>query len=265
MLWILALATAAAAPSCPEPMTPGALSALGDQAVELFLNGRVDELHALTQRADQGLPCLDGPLGVAEATSWHQLHALDAFTRVDDQATTASFRALLAIAPAYQLPEALRANGFLRQALEQARDPAEAQPETVAVPRPYELVVDGVPSDRIPRAWTPVVQARRQSGALLWSEVLAPNEAVKLDLPRRHATLLIPAGVLAVGSAGLGVWALQTVHDPPSHDTLAALDSQARADTLQSWEDGLRGLDIAAVGTAAGALGLGVLWYTVRW
>lgn len=166
--------------------------------------GFLDAYSAL--RAE--LHCLGEPATPEVAAKWHRLRALAAFTRADDDAVLAAFRAAQAAQPGYVLPLAVAPEGHPLRGLygrAAASDPAELVP--VDLPRRSHLIVDGSGGAAVPVDRDALVQQVR-GDTVFWTRTLpAGTPLPELVVPERRGGWAWWAGSGAAAVASAGLWA----------------------------------------------------------
>ena len=256
---------APASAACPVPVPVRELSqtvSLGDAAYTAMDE---EAFQAAEAQAARMLPCVGEEITSSNAASYHRLQALSAFLVRDHARTVASFRAVLAAAPGYVLPEDLAPpNHPMRVDFEVAQGAVDAPPRPLPRAREGWVKVDGRSEASAPtdRPW--VFQHLDDAGqvvhtALVPSGGAVPDYASRGRVasaaagPRLSKPLAITAGVATVAS---GVFFLAArgaeanFWDPTT--PTADLDSlRTRTNTL-GWLSA--GVGVVAVGAGAGAV-----------
>lgn len=235
----------------------------GDAAFADMEDTRFQEARSTTLRE---IPCVEGSFTSTQAAALHRLQALGAFLDREHADAVGSFRALLAIAPGYQLPESLAPEGHpLRLYFDIAAGMQEIEGDALPVPRTGWVQIDGRAAETVPIDRPYLFQYFDESGTVAKTALVRPG-LTPPDYPARpehdggklgvHVPLVITAGAAAVVSGSLYLVAAQqesefwdTETDPADLETI-----RKRANTLGALSTGI---GVVALGTGVSAVVVG--------
>ncbi|MDP6935468.1 MAG: hypothetical protein QGG40_21280 [Myxococcota bacterium] len=172
MLVALLMSLAAQA-ACFEKTTAGALVDAVGAAEAAFAAMDIEGFGRARESARTAVDCIGDPLTVVDAAAYHRLNALDGFVENDETATVSSFRASLALQPAFVLPSSLAPEGGpLHGFYEKARAQPSTEQVDVAPPTGHILMVDGKRATGRPTDRPAILQLQNEQGAVVWTAYL---------------------------------------------------------------------------------------------
>ena len=187
---LLALGLATAQAACPAPVDVHHLSQSISMADGAFNDMDLDAFHAARAQSLAALGCLSEPLTTTQIAALYRMQAFGAFVDRDKAAGVLYLRALLAVAPAYILPEAVAPPGHpLRAWYDEALVRAPGPTAVVAPPQRGWVQVDGRTVEQRPTDRPYVFQVFNADGGVISTHLLAAGEA-----PPPYAT---PPAILA--------------------------------------------------------------------
>ncbi len=206
--------SAALAADCEAPVTAKAFAQIVSAGDTAYAN--LDETGFRTARsqATAALPCLSEGLTSGQAAAYHRLEALGAFLDRDHAGAVASFKALRAAAPGYELPEAMAPpNHPLRTYFDIAVGAPEVPGRPLRKPSTGWVHLDGAGADELPTDRPAIYQRFTETGALTETLMVRPGLPVAALTPestdrarperRINVGLASAAGVAALASGGL--------------------------------------------------------------
>jgi hypothetical protein len=101
------VAHAQAGTGCDEPVSTATLARHISRADVAFARMNESDFHDARFEAEQALICLGAPIQTGQAAAFYRMHALGAFLDGDHARAVSWFRSVVAVAPRYQLPDAL--------------------------------------------------------------------------------------------------------------------------------------------------------------
>jgi len=247
---------------CPAPVTASELAQLVSLGDAAFADMDADTFSELRMKVIQGIPCLSDELNQTQVAALHRMQALAAFLDRDPAASVGYFRSLLAVAPGYELPEALAPEGHpLRLYFEVAAGTFSPPTVPIEAPRSGAVFVDGKVATQAPIDRPYLFQYSDEAGKVTTSALVRPG----LDPPtypahsprdRKEARVNLPlattAGLAALASGGLYLAASHsesTFWDPATSD--ADLEALRKRTNTMGWLSA--GVGVVAVGTGAAA------------
>jgi len=261
------LATGGAARAeCPAPVSASELSQLVSLGDAAFADMDDVGFNELRMKVVQAVPCLSESLNSSQSAALYRMRALAAFLDKDPAASVAYFRALLAVAPGYELRETLAPDGHpLRLYFEVAAGTFSPPGTSLDEPRVGVLYVDGkagvvAPVDRPYLFQYADAAGKISTTALITPGLAPPTYPALVERERSGGGINVPlaatAAVAALASGGFYLAAshnASTFWDPATAD--ADLDAlRSRTNTL-GWLSA--GAGVVAVGTGAAAVWVG--------
>ena len=264
--------------SSAQACTAEVLQAAIDDAFSSFLVRSQDDLRAARQRIEQTVACLEEPIDPPLVRHLHLAVALDEFARYprDDDAV---YESLKGVDP-QDLDSIVSAEHLLAQMMTLTQQQTSAPPIAVVLPEGCCLLLDGEEATARPIDRAALVQLTDETGTVLLSGWLAPEQPVPVEHCPPIATVAAPSepgptgrGLRMAGGAGLAVSSGLLTAALIAQHRYTALDEQPldgrTIETLQAEADGLRQtgntLASAAVATSTlstAALGVGLI---LRW
>lgn len=276
---LLALVLPTVRAECPA--SPEALKGYLDDAMQAYVDLDPDAFAVARDAGREALECVDQPLDASLAGAYHRMEGLSGLVSRDDRRTLNSFRASVAVEPAWEMPEDVAPPGHpLSMAYEAARMAAPSARVSVSVPRCSVLYVDGVQTTARPRDRPAILQiVNDEDAAVLWTSYIAPpaeppswgsipaiatmdcDEPVALEEPdRSYRALLIGSGVTALTSGVLATGALVNrarYIDQDYVDRASGEELRARANTLFYGAQAAAALSVGLGGTG---IAMRVVW-----
>jgi len=259
---------------CDGPVSARTLSQLVSAGDVAFADLNESGFQVARWNAGQAVPCLNEPLSTGQVASYHRLEALASFLDRDHAQTVMSFKAVLSVAPGYDLPLSLAPDNHpLRVDFEVASGLAAGALVPMPTPTEGSVMVDGTPAEGVPLDRPYIFQYIGADGAVAHSELVRPGMPLP-EYPSKgsrspgpkagggggglslNVPLAVTAGAAALASGGLylaasgkaaSFWDTTT---PPAQ--LPELRRQTN--TLQGLS---LGAGIVAVGAGAGAVVVG--------
>ena len=258
---------------CDGPVSARTLSQLVSAGDVAFADLNESGFQVARWNAGQAVPCLNEPLSTGQVASYHRLEALAAFLDRDHAQTVMSFKAVLSVAPGYDLPLSLAPDNHpLRVDFEVASGLAAGALVPLPTPTEGSVIVDGTPAEGVPLDRPYVFQYIGANGAVAHSELVRPGMPLP-DYPSKAARgarpsgggggglslnvpLAVTAGAAALASGGLYLAANGKAASFWNTNTPAAQlpDLRRQTNTLQGLS---LGAGVVAVGAGAGAVVVG--------
>lgn len=249
ILFLLGLPARAA---CPASTTD--LRAAIDQGVEAYESWDWEHFGLAVADVDALLGCLAEPLSPKDAAQVHLFGALQAGVKKDEARATVAFQSLLALDPAFELPQSLGSPGsLLRRAYEAAR--AADVGESVRL-HDEGWIVDGQPAARrLPLSRPALVQRLGDDGLQTWvvsgQPLPDPLELATARPAPRPAVLGL--GVASGVSLALGALSFVAArHTSSAYPDAGTPEEAARLNALN------HASFLGGAGLGAAGLGLGV-------
>ena len=225
------------------------------RADDRYLAMDLDGFTGARDEAREAVDCLVIVITPADAAAFHRMEALDAFLAQDDARTIEGFRAVLALQPRHQLPDALAPKGNpLHDLFVEAAKLPPSSTEPVELSGRDQLYIDGVLIAARPTDRPTIAQITDDEGTVKVSTYLLPGEELgPPPKPRSRRgpskTLTFAAlgtGAVAAGLYGVAVQSRLSFDDPTTPRSELA-DLQARTNMAQ-WG----AIGVAVVGTGLG-------------
>ncbi len=251
---------------CSEPVPVSRLAQDVSAADAAFANMDDTSYYNARNAVLSALPCADAPLSASQAAALYRMLALGTFLDGDHPGTVSWFRALLAVAPGYQLPDDIAPEGNpLRLDFEVAGGLPRARTDALPEPQAGQVLVDGEPASEVPTDRPYLFQYVDESGAVATTRLvqagMSPPEYPSRPARAREGVavnvpLAVVAGVSAVAAGGLYLAAAEQESQFWDSKTAAAdLDAyRSRANTLGALS---AGVGVVAVGSGAAAVLVG--------
>jgi hypothetical protein len=259
---------AAAAEPCELRASARELGQAVAAADAAFADMDEEAFRARRAEAARLVGCLGEGLTPGQAAAWHRLEALGAFLDRDPAAAVAAFKAVLAAAPGYALPESLAPDGHpLRTYLQIAAGTPKTPGLPLAPVKEGWQQLDGEARAEVPADRPFIYQRFDPSGAVATSFAVRPGQLPpELSTPARSAPkardsrvqvqLAVTSGLAAVASGAFYAAARHssaTFWDPSTPN--AELEDLQRATNARGWTSA--GLGAVALGTGAAAFLVG--------
>lgn len=231
---VLLVGLSAAPAHAFDCLVPSRLDTLAERldAAELALSARaLEEFQAQMQGAAMLLPCLEEPVGVEVAASYHRLEGVLHFVSGDREAAVFSLRAARRLAPDAALDADLFAPDHPLALTWSTLPTARPRTRPVPPPRTGTLHFDGTDRGVFPARQSTMAQYLTDGGDVVWTARVLPGRELptyELSLAPEHR-LWAATGLAGLATAGLyaGAWSARTsfVNAPPGlpeteHDRL---------------------------------------------
>ncbi|OGL93367.1 hypothetical protein A3H12_04035 [Candidatus Uhrbacteria bacterium RIFCSPLOWO2_12_FULL_47_9] len=271
--------TSIAQAKCEKPTTITDLAKIGQDGEKAFMDPEgVARLLAFAIRArEQVLPCLQDKITPRDASAFHRLMALSAFTQKDLSRVSAEFHAARKFEPGYEFPIDVVPEGHrLRKLYDQAAALEDGKLEPVFPPDGGYVTVGGVRGAARPEKTPVIIQVFDPFNKILETRYLQPGEklpvwgknpfgitAKDLGIDNKSAwttpkTWYISAGVAAVMT---GVLYVVAMYNKSQFENTSNLDTADSDRNLQGSMDRANAFGTASIVTGAltlGFTGLGV-------
>lgn len=259
---------------CEKPSTILELLKMGKDGETAFAEMNLEQLLLFSTSAREIiLPCLKEKITTPDASAFHRLMALEAFTHNDKDRVVAEFHAARKLDPGYKLPLDVASDGHpLRILYEKSAFAEDGELKLVFPPKGGYVTVGGVRDAPRPEKTPAIIQAFDPFNKVIETRYLQPGEtlpswgknpfgitAKDLGIDQKSAwitpkTWYISAGVTAVITGalyGVAMYNKSQFQDTSGHDTV---DSDHK---LQGYSDRANAFGVASVVTGSLSLVFG--------
>jgi hypothetical protein len=158
---------------CDQPVATSTLARHISRADAAFARMNEQEFQTARWDADSALYCLGEPIQLGQAAAFYRMQALGAFVDGEHARAVAWFRSVLAVAPHYQLPEAIAGQGHpLRIDFEVATGTTVLPGDPVRRPSVGVVRIDGHEAVEFPKDRPFVFQHVGEDGRVFISTVV---------------------------------------------------------------------------------------------
>lgn len=265
------LASQSAYAKCEKPTTIAELMKISQDGEKAFAEMSLERLLTFSTRAKEiVVPCLSEKITTRDASAFHRLMALEAFTHNNKNRVVAEFHAARKLDPGYELPVDVAPEGHpLRALYDKSAFAEDGKLEVVFPPEGGYVTVGGVRNAPRPEKTPAIVQAFDPFNKVLETRYLQPGEtlpswgknpfgitAKDLGIDQRSAwvspkTWYISAGVVALITGA--VYGVAMYNKSQFQDT-SKPDTPESDRKLQGYSDRANAFGVASLVTGSLAI-----------